>query len=404
MAEEDAAKDCSILPKRCVPRTCLPRPIGCTSRRPFWARAVLLAFAVSCATTVSLAQKRPEAAQGPSVASRPPEFDAPAGEFSGPERCQECHKQEAVQYGKTSHSKIVFPGKDYIHGCEACHGPGKAHADSVQAAHGDDAATAKALEEHPVYSFDNTAIAKALTAKALREHSIFRFRGAPEENAAHCLVCHTSSKQQEYFEHSEHAGHGISCNQCHAAHLVDEVKDSSLGDLSGPQAIFFQLPQLADEKRWLRNSLLKQSEPALCFGCHQTVQAQFALPEHHRVPEGLMKCSDCHNPHGTPNRASLTNAGSETCVKCHVEKRGPFVFEHPAVKVEGCVTCHNPHGSSNRLLLVRREGRHLCLQCHTGFHDQAGVPHSRLGFQTSGECIRCHVTVHGSNMDVNFLR
>jgi hypothetical protein len=25
------------------------------------------------------------------------------------------------------------------------------------------------------------------------------------------------------------------------------------------------------------------------------------------------------------------------------------------------------------------------------------VPHGRLGFQTAGECTRCHVAVHGSN-------
>ena len=117
-----------------------------------------------------------------------------------------------------------------------------------------------------------------------------------------------------------------------------------------------------------------------------------------------MKCSDCHNPHSSFNVASLNSEGSETCVKCHVEKRGPFVYEHPAVKVEGCVTCHNPHGSDNRMLLVRREGRQLCLQCHTGYHTQAQVPHSRLGYQTSGECVRCHVTVHGSSLDPNFLR
>jgi predicted CXXCH cytochrome family protein len=87
-----------------------------------------------------------------------------------------------------------------------------------------------------------------------------------------------------------------------------------------------------------------------------------------------------------------------------VEKRGPYVYEHPAVRVEGCAVCHNPHGSTNRMLLVRREGRQLCLQCHTGFHGQDGVPHSRLGFQTSGECTRCHVSVHGSNLDGDFLR
>lgn len=359
------------------------RFMGRVNRMPVCLRTSILAMALAaCFATGSLAQKRPESSQGPSVASRAPEFSAPASEFSGPEACKDCHKNETIQYEKTGHSKIVFPGKDYIHGCETCHGPGKAHGDAVQAAHGDDAEVAKALVEHP----------------------IFAFKGSSGENAARCLTCHTSSKQQELFEHSAHAGHGISCGECHSAHLVDEVKDLSKGNLSYPQNYFFQLPHLTDDARWRRNSLLKLAEPALCFTCHQTVQAQFALPEHHRVPEGLMKCSDCHNPHGSGNMASLNNPGSETCVKCHVEKRGPFVFEHPAVKIEGCVTCHNPHGSSNRMLLVRREGRQLCLQCHTGFHSQPQVPHSRLGFQTSGECIRCHVTIHGSSLDPNFLR
>src|SRR5256885_2197228 len=83
--------------------------------------------------------------------------------------------------------------------------------------------------------------------------------------------------------------------------------------------------QLPDEVRWLHSSLLKQSEPALCFSCHGTVQAEFALPMHHRVPEGLVKCSDCHNPHGSLNNASLNKLTSETCVNCHAEKRGPYI-------------------------------------------------------------------------------
>ena len=71
-----------------------------------------------------------------------------------------------------------------------------------------------------------------------------------------------------------------------------------------------------------------------------------------------MKCTDCHNPHGSINRASLNATHWETCVKCHVEKRGPYVYEHAAVRVEGCVVCHNPHGNTNHFMLVRREGRH----------------------------------------------
>jgi len=344
--------------------------------------AVLLVVALALAPVPAVAQKLPGAPQGPSVASTLPEFSAPAGDFVGVDRCQSCHKAETTEFHKTGHAKISFPGKDYIQGCETCHGPGKQHSDSIRAAHGDDEAIAEALKKYPY----------------------FAFRASAEENAARCLTCHISSKQQEFFAHSEHAGHGISCNQCHTTHLVDEVRDLSKSGLSYPQGYFFQVPQIAEEIRWTRNSLLKQSEPALCYGCHKTIEAQFALPEHHRVPEGLMKCSDCHNPHGSMNLASMSKPAWETCVKCHVEKRGPYVFEHPAAKIEGCVACHNPHGSTNNFLMVRREGRQLCLQCHTGFHDQAQVPHSRLGFQASGECTRCHVTIHGSNLDVNFLR
>jgi predicted CXXCH cytochrome family protein len=338
-------------------------------------------------TTVSFAQKQPESLKGPSVASAVPFDVGSPADYVGVEKCKSCHKSETTEFLKTTHSQLTIPGKDFIQGCEACHGPGKAHSDAVQAAHGDDADTAKALKEHPMFSF----------------------RASATENAARCLACHITSKGQQFFAHSGHfghSGHGISCNQCHAAHLTEEVKDASKNGLSYPQGYFFQLPQLPDENRWLRNSLLKQSEPALCFTCHLNVQAQFALPVHHRVPEGLLKCSDCHNPHETLNFASLRGPGNQTCTYCHIEKHGPFVFEHPSVSVTGCTTCHNPHGTSNVHLLVRREGRQLCLQCHTGFHfsSQPGVPHSRLSYQTSGECTRCHVTIHGSNLDTNFLR
>jgi predicted CXXCH cytochrome family protein len=267
-----------------------------------------------------------------------------------------------------------------VTGCETCHGPGKAHADAEQDAAGDPA--------------------KELAGTKL----IFSFHGSPKQNSARCLTCHITSRQQEMFDHSQHAVAGISCDECHAAHLVREAKEPRVAGVQYAQAAFFEAPQIPETTRWLHSSLLKESEPELCFSCHGNIQAQFALPIHHRVPEGLMKCTDCHNPHGSINRASLNAPYWETCVKCHVEKRGPFVFEHAAVRVEGCIVCHNPHGSTNHFMLVRREGRELCLQCHTGFHAQAQVPHSRLGFQTSGECTRCHVAVHGSNLDANFLR
>ena len=45
--------------------------------------------------------------------------------------------------------------------------------------------------------------------------------------------------------------------------------------------------------------LLVKAQPELCYTCHLQQKPQFAMPFHHRVNEGLVQCTDCHNPHGT---------------------------------------------------------------------------------------------------------
>ncbi|RPI19959.1 MAG: hypothetical protein EHM65_00735, partial [Acidobacteriales bacterium] len=242
-----------------------------------WPVLVLAAIFVSAP---AVAQRLPEPAHGPSISMKALPRE-PADQYTGIDRCGSCHKPEWVEYSpeyiefrKTPHARIRVDGKPAMD-CETCHGPGKAHSDAAEAAQGDDA--------------------KIAAANKL----IFTFRGTAKENAARCLVCHTSSKQQEMFDHSGHLARGVSCNQCHTTHLVSQVRDISKGKLTNPQANLYQLPQLPEEVRWLHNSLLKEAQPGLCYTCHGTVQAQFALPVHHRVPEGLMKCTDCHTAHGS---------------------------------------------------------------------------------------------------------
>ncbi len=347
-----------------------------------WGRILLVTFAayLICTLNLGLAQKQPSANE-PSSVSWKVEAPGNPADYVGAERCRSCHKAEFTEFEKTPHASLTVPGKDYLSGCEVCHGPGKAHSDAVQAAHGDDAKVAAALKQYPV----------------------FAFHASPKENVERCMGCHVTSRDQQLFAHSEHALRGVSCNDCHATHLVEAAENPLRVGLSFAQAKFFTTPKLPEENRWLHNSLLKKSQPDLCFSCHGAVQSQFSLPTHHRVPEGLMKCTDCHSPHGSANRVMLRQTNWEACVKCHVEKRGPFVFEHPAVKVEGCVACHSPHGSVNRVMLLRREGRFLCLQCHVDPF-AANVPHGRLSFVTRGECVRCHVTIHGSNFNEFFLQ
>ena len=156
--------------------------------------------------------------------------------------------------------------------------------------------------------------------------------------------------------------------------------------------------------------------PQACFACHLEVRAQFQLPHHHPVLEGRMNCSDCHNPHkgnaiksGGTNMAQAVRGGgvaflgqNDTCFQCHSAQRGPWVYEHEALR-QGCVVCHSPHGSVNQRLLNERNAT-LCLKCHLQEQTQPGkiligdIDHS--SFLQQGTCwsAGCHEEPHGSNV------
>jgi predicted CXXCH cytochrome family protein len=155
-------------------------------------------------------------------------------------------------------------------------------------------------------------------------------------------------------------------------------------------------------------------EPGACLECHVEIQSQFALPQHHPVPEGRMNCVQCHDPHGMdilkPARGLAMARSNEACAACHREQTRPFVFEHPALR-EGCAGCHEPHGSVNAKMLLERDPN-LCLKCHAqnqGIAVGAGriyigqIDHTdrlRLGTCWSAGC---HTAVHGSNVHPRLL-
>jgi len=301
----------------------------------------------------------PLAAQQPASNAQTP--TAPPG-YAGDAQCRICHPEIWDIFPRNAHFKIIVSPTPVAQtfGCESCHGPGLAH-----------------------------------TARAEKD-KINRIDGRPPNQVLDaCLSCHSKDFPRSNIRRSSHSTHDVVCTNCHTIHKS-----------TAPKYL-----------------LARAKQRDLCYSCHLDVKAQFEMPYRHRVNEGAIDCTDCHNPHGSFNpawrsglRPRLVTASfgdDQSCLKCHTDKRGPFVYEHPPVRTDGCETCHSPHGSTNARLLKRPAMFTLCLECHNGI---AGFGKSGFGepipvtsfhrleqplFQN---CTTCHARIHGSNVDRRFQR
>jgi DmsE family decaheme c-type cytochrome len=265
--------------------------------------------------------------------------------------CAACHEDAVKAFSKNAHDVLEKSSKYKLENpCESCHGPGKAHIDG---------------------GGDKT--------------KIINFKGkANKTYNQQCLACHKGDHEVTGFGSSTHAKQGLDCADCHNVH-----------------------------KAAPGTRLLKERASNLCMSCHTQQKTDFAKPFHHRVKEGAIECVDCHQPHsGLDKRLLRSNlAGQEICFKCHSEKQGPYLFEHPAIRLRGCQGCHEPHGSNNPKMLVRNTMTGLCLECHSRAPYATSVilgsqPPSfhNLNSPTYRNCLTCHVMIHGSNSSKLFLR
>lgn len=281
-------------------------------------------------------------------------------QYTGSAACRTCHPDIWADFYKNPHARTMQSGEapPERSGCEGCHGPGSEHI----AGRGD---------KSKITAFS------ALGARGVLDR---------------CLECHGESIGRAQIRRSSHTMAQVACNSCHSIHKSQAAK------------------------------LLAKQQREVCYGCHGNVRAQFSMPFKHRVNEGFMQCTDCHNPHGAaapnvamgarPRMVDALLANEEACLKCHVDKRGPFAFEHPSVRVDGCGACHLPHGSQNTRLLKRPVVFTLCLECHSGlgnFGRQGDGVNLTPVFHNLADpryrnCTSCHVRIHGSNGDRRFLR
>ena len=200
-----------------------------------------------------------------------------------------------------------------------------------------------------------------------------------------CAACH--AKQYKEFTQSTHAriaipGEHMKAQGCETCH--------------GPGSLHVA----AGGGRGVGGIINPRKDPSTCFACHLDKKAEFRLPYHHPVMEGKMNCVDCHSPHAPdvrPWSSTTLKDVNEACFRCHKEQRGPFVWEHEALR-EGCTTCHKVHGSIHEKMLVARDAN-LCLRCHTqvNFPTIGKASHSSRLYQGTCWSAGCHTAVHGSN-------
>jgi len=230
--------------------------------------------------------------------------------------------------------------------------------------------------------------------------------GAKYIGSKECEQCH--DKIYKDFVTADHArlisagpnALGAGCESCHGP---GSLHSDSGGETKPPFSFAAGRPEHSGFGAQTFTENARSTENA-CLRCHTNVRGQFNQPSHHPVPEGRLSCTECHPPHkGTAFKGGGTRmlSGSDNCIQCHPAQRGPFVFEHEALR-EGCTVCHNSHGSVNSKLLTVRDSN-LCLRCHfqriTGTKLLIGGSDHTLRVQ-QGTCwtAGCHEAIHGSRV------
>ncbi len=261
--------------------------------------------------------------------------------------CAGCHAKVADNFRHSFHAEQGVR-------CEDCHGPGSLHVES------------------------GGNVKKIIS---------LRLVSAGQANAV-CLACHERNAQVRNWYAGPHAANGVRCIDCHTIHApraqTPEQPRLNATALGPPTFVRNMVPESAvmlESREQMDNA---------CLRCHPQQRAEMSLPYHHPLREGKMTCVDCHNPHGGPAGNNLRKANvNELCLSCHAQYRGPYMYQHPPV-TESCLICHSAHGSPNSNLLTVSQPA-LCLQCHTGHHDGAGLP-------LVDRCTDCHGSIHGSDV------
>jgi DmsE family decaheme c-type cytochrome len=266
-------------------------------------------------------------------------MQAQGAEYVGEDTCLACHEQQS--YAGTRHGLKSFPRTPAAtHGCESCHGPGKAHAESGEAA------------------------------------NILNPAKVPPQRASEmCATCHNRSGHA-LWSGSQHDQRNVGCVTCHSVHTP--VGPKQIKTATEP-ALCATCHRDKIAKLDRSGHMPVREGKMQCSTCHNP---------HGSTNVRLLRKGD---------------SIGELCASCHADKRGPYLWDHAPVR-DGCTTCHDPHGSSNERMLVSKppilcQRCHVSTRHPSTIYDAAligagATPSVRIYARS---CVTCHSAIHGSN-------
>jgi DmsE family decaheme c-type cytochrome len=267
-----------------------------------------------------------------------PAAAAPAGDFAGETTCLGCHDDRGYKgtlHGLASNARTPMAR----HGCESCHGPGKAHAESGDAA----------LILNPS-------------------------KMTPQKASDTCTTCHTRGAHA-LWAGSQHDQRNVGCTSCHSVHAPKGPRQIKAKDQNGLCATCHRA---VTNKQHRFNHMPVREGAMTCTSCHNV---------HGSTNVRLLKSGTTID---------------ESCTSCHADKRGPYLWEHAPVS-ESCTTCHDPHGSNNDRMLVSKppflcQRCHVTSRHPPTVYDGYLLRNSQNANKIAGRgCVVCHQQIHGSN-------
>ena len=268
-----------------------------------------------------------------------------------PAKCEECHADEVKALASSIHGQAAKNEDPDAPKCVSCHG-------SIHAVKGSSEA-------------DSTISRKNLPDTCAKCHSDAGFLSRHKIPVAHPVA---SYKQSVHARAVALGKEAATCSSCHGSHDIYPATDT-------------------------RSKVNHWKVPGTCSQCHTEIAREFNESVHgEAVKNGVRDapvCIDCHGEHqivepksaGSPLNAQ--NVSSQTCGRCHGDKRLALRYDLPAdrlpsyadsyhglalsegkVTAANCASCHGVHAiypsSDPRSTVNRANLAKTCGACHRG--------------------------------------